>query len=246
MKRAETEPDPEEPSVVGHPDVPAAAGSVWTIVVAGGSGRRFGGMKQFEMLDHRRVIDVSVEVAGACSHGVVVVVPEADAEREGAVAGGSTRSESVRAGLAAVPADARLILVHDAARPLASPELYRRVVDALVAGADAAIPGIPVADTVKLLAAAPVDGAETLGTVVDTPERARLVAVQTPQGFTAAALRAAHAAGGDATDDATLVEAAGGTVVVVAGDVANAKITEADDLEWARRHLAARSSEVAR
>jgi 2-C-methyl-D-erythritol 4-phosphate cytidylyltransferase len=224
--------------------MPEGVGPVWTIVVAGGSGRRFGGMKQFEMLDHRRVIDVSVEVATACSHGVVVVVPADDAERERAVPGGSTRSESVRAGLSAVPDDARMILVHDAARPFASPELYRRVVEALAAGADAAIPGVAVTDTVKVLADPPVAGAETLGTVVDTPDRARLVAVQTPQGFTAAALRAAHEAGGDATDDAALVEAAGGRVVVVAGDVVNAKITDPDDLERARRHVSDRSDEV--
>lgn len=235
------ERDPEAGSDAGSSGALDGIGPVWTIVVAGGSGRRFGGMKQFEVLDHRRVIDVSVEVATACSNGVVVVVPEDVAEREGAVPGGASRSESVRAGLAVVPDDARMILVHDAARPLASPELYRRVIDALVAGADAAIPGIAVADTVKILAAAPVAGAETLGTVVDTPERARLVAVQTPQGFTAEALRAAHSGGGVATDDAALVEAAGGTVVVVAGDVVNAKITEPADLERARIHLDARS-----
>ncbi len=85
---------------------------------------RFGTPKQYELLGDGRVIDRSMAVARAASHGVVVVVPPEDAEREGAVAGGATRSESVRAGLAAVPADATIICVHDAARPLASAEMY--------------------------------------------------------------------------------------------------------------------------
>ena len=102
-----------------------AAERIWTIVVGGGSGRRFGTPKQYEMIGAERVIDRSVAVAHSVSDGVVVVVPPQDAVREGAVAGGATRSDSVRAGLAAVPADATIVCVHDAARPLASPELYR-------------------------------------------------------------------------------------------------------------------------
>lgn len=216
-------------------------GEVWTIVVGGGSGRRFGRAKQYEVLDGRRVIDVSRHVAAACSDGVVVVVPAADAEREGGVAGGETRSASVRAGLAAVPDSAAVICVHDAARPLATPEVYRRVVDAVRAGADAAIPAIAVSDTVKTIdrpadEALAGDGAS--GVVIATPERSRLVAVQTPQAFRADRLRAAHRSGRDATDDAALVEAVGGSVVVVRGDPLNRKITEPDDLEWARRQLA--------
>jgi 2-C-methyl-D-erythritol 4-phosphate cytidylyltransferase len=202
---------------------------VWTIVVAGGTGERFGAPKQYEPLDEgRRVIDVSRQVAERASDGVVVVVPAADAEREHGVAGGSTRSESVRRGLAAVPAQATIICVHDAARPLASAELYGRVVDAIRAGADGAVPGVPVTDTVKV-----VEG----GTVTATLDRATLVAVQTPQAFRAGILRAAHEGHGAATDDAALVEALGGRVVVVAGEPANRKITEIDDLEWARRTL---------
>ena len=94
--------------------VPAAE-QIWTIVVGGGSGRRFGLAKQYEALGEVRVIDRSVAVAREVSDGVVVVVPPEDAEREGAIAGGATRSESVRAGLAAVPLDATIICVHDAA-----------------------------------------------------------------------------------------------------------------------------------
>jgi len=215
--------------------------SVWTIVVAGGSGRRFGTAKQYEHLDARRVIDVSLQVAERCSDGVVAVVPADDVAREGGVAGGDTRSASVRAGLAAVPDDVDVICVHDAARPLASPEIYDRVVDAVVAGADAAIPGIAVTDTIKQLDRVVGGGDDTeedlLGVVVATPDRSRLIAVQTPQAFRAEALRSAHSAESDATDDAALVEGAGGRVVVVRGDATNFKITEPDDLAVARRIL---------
>ena len=204
------------------------AEQIWTIVVGGGSGRRFGTPKQYESLGDVRVSDRSVAVASEASDGVVVVVPPEDAERDGAVAGGSSRSDSVRAGLAAVPAEATIVCVHDAARPLASPELFRRAIAAVIAGADAAIPSVAVADTIKVVAD---------GVVVSTPDRASLVAVQTPQAFRAAALRAAHERGEDATDDAALVEAAGGLVVVVDGEVTNRKITVPDDLDWARRQL---------
>lgn len=197
-------------------------------MVGGGSGRRFGTPKQYESLGDVRVIDRSVAVAREASDGVVIVVPEEDAEREGAVAGGSSRSDSVRAGLAAVPLDATIVCVHDAARPLATIELYRRAIAAVRDGADAAIPGISVADTIKVVAD---------GVVVSTPDRASLVAVQTPQAFRAVALREAHERGGDATDDAGLVEAQGGLVVVVDGEVSNRKITVPDDLDWARRQL---------
>ena len=213
---------------------PAPVGeTVWTVVVAGGSGQRFGGPKQYEMLGAQRVLDWSVSVARAAGQGVVVVLPAADAAREGAVAGGSSRSESVRNGLAAVPPEATIVCVHDGARPFASAELYQRVVAAVADGADGAIPGLAVTDTVKQVAAD--------GRVVATPERAGLRAVQTPQAFRASVLRAAHAAAGAAgaaaTDDAALVEAAGGTVVVVAGEAENRKITDPADLEWARRRV---------
>ena len=205
------------------------AEQIWTIVVGGGSGRRFGATKQYERLGDARVIDRSVAIARAVSDGVVVVVPEGDAERECAVAGGSTRSASVRAGLDAVPTDATIICVHDAARPLASVELYRRAIAAVVGGADAAVPAVAVTDTIKVVAD---------GIVVSTPERTSLVAVQTPQVFRAGVLRDAHRRGGDATDDAALVEDLGGVVVVVEGEPTNRKITLPDDLDWARRLVA--------
>ncbi|MFN8023970.1 MAG: 2-C-methyl-D-erythritol 4-phosphate cytidylyltransferase [Acidimicrobiales bacterium] len=207
---------------------------VWTVVVAGGSGARFGRAKQYEALGASRVLDRSVGVAAAASVGVVVVVPVADVESERrvfdhVVAGGASRSESVRAGLAAVPPDATVVCVHDAARPFASPQLYARVVAAVTAGADGAIPGIAVTDTIKVVDA---DGA-----VLATPARDSLRAVQTPQAFRAEVLRRAHASGGEGTDDAALVESAGGRVVVVDGEADNRKITHPADLDWARQRV---------
>lgn len=175
------------------------------------------------------MLDWCVATAVAASDGVVVVVPAADATREGAVAGGVTRSASVRAGLEQVPPDATIVCVHDGARPFASADLFAAVITAVVDGADAAVPGVPVFDTIKQV--------DAEGVVVGTPSRAALRAVQTPQAFRADVLRAAHAASGDATDDAALVEAVGGRVVVVAGEELNRKITDPNDLRWARQQL---------
>ncbi len=200
---------------------------VWAIVVAGGTGRRFGRPKQFEDLLGRRVLDWSMAAAQATCDGVVAVLPP-DRLEPGARPGGPTRSASVRAGLAAVPDTASVVVVHDAARPLAGPELFERVVAAVDAGADAAVPGIALCDTVKR-----VDGHRVTGTV----DRRDLVAVQTPQAFRADILRRAHAGAAEATDDAGLVEALGGTVVVVDGDSRNFKITTPDNLIAARALL---------
>jgi 2-C-methyl-D-erythritol 4-phosphate cytidylyltransferase len=201
---------------------------VGAVVVAAGRGDRFGTAKQFLELDGRRLVDRAVDACRALSDEVVVVLPAGAAWTgpavDAAVPGGATRSDSVRAGLAALRRDVDVVIVHDAARPLASRRLFDAVVRAVRAGADAAVPGVPVADTLKR-----VDGTH----VVETVDRAGLVAVQTPQAFRADALRAAHATGGDATDDAALVEAAGGVVVVVTGEVTNFKVTEPADLDRA-------------
>jgi 2-C-methyl-D-erythritol 4-phosphate cytidylyltransferase len=212
--------------------VTGVADVVWTVVVGAGGGSRFGAPKQYEPLGEGRMIDAAVAVARRASDGVVVVVPPADAEREGAVAGGATRSASVRAGLAMVPPEATIVCVHDAARPLATPALFAAVIAAVRDGADAAVPALAVTDTIKVVDAA--------GVVIDTPDRERLVAVQTPQGFRAAALRHAHSGGEDGTDDAALVERHGGRVVTVSGEPWNRKITERADLEWARRWVSSR------
>ena len=217
-----------------------APAQVWSIVVAGGSGRRFGQLKQFSPLGGRLVLEWAVEACRPHSAGVVLVLPAdavgSDAPRHGAdavVAGGESRAASVRRGLAAVPAEAEVVLVHDAARPLTTPAVFEAVLGALAEdGVDGAVPGVPVHDTIKQV--------DTAQTITATLDRTTLVAVQTPQGFRAAALRRAHAAGGTdgATDDAVLVEAAGGRVRVVPGDPANLKITTPDDLAAAERRLA--------
>ncbi len=202
--------------------------SAWAVVVAGGEGRRFGGPKQFEPLGGRRVLDWAVAAARAVVDDVVVVLPPhvlADPSYPpGATrvaAGGATRAASVRAGLALVPEDVEVVLVHDAARPFASPALFQAVLEAVHAGADGAVPGMPLADTVKR-----VQGAD----VVATLPRDELVAVQTPQAFRAAVLRRAHRGAPEATDDAGLLEAIGARVVVVPGEPRNLKITGAEDL----------------
>jgi 2-C-methyl-D-erythritol 4-phosphate cytidylyltransferase len=212
--------------------------SVWTIVVAAGSGARFGGLKQFEKLGDQRVVDWSIGTALGSSDGVVVVVP-ADAVTPTAlgqelvfVAGGATRSASVRNGLAVVPEDATVVLVHDGARPFATAALFDRVVAAVRNGADGAIPGVAVTDTIKR-----VDGD---GTIISTVDRDDLRAAQTPQAFRGEALRSAYVGGSDATDDAAVVASAGGRVVVVQGETDNRKITTPADLEWARQRVASR------
>ncbi|HEV3450591.1 MAG TPA: 2-C-methyl-D-erythritol 4-phosphate cytidylyltransferase [Acidimicrobiia bacterium] len=198
------------------------------IVVAAGGGSRYGARKQFAVLCGSRLVDRAVTVAGrACDDVVVVLPPGVDWDGvpvSAAVAGGASRPESVRAGLRAVAPGCDVVVVHDAARPLASPPLFAAVIDAIRDGADGAVPAIALTDTVKQV---------EHDRVVATVARDALVAVQTPQAFRADALRAAHAAGGDATDDAALVEAAGGTVVVVPGDPSNLKVTTPADLALA-------------
>ena len=198
-------------------------GSVWTIVVAAGSASRFGRPKQYQPLGDRRVLDWSLRSARAVSSGVVLVVPAEHVDddeplADHVVSGDATRSGSVRAGLAAVPPDADVILVHDGARPLAPPDLFADVLAHVRGGAAAVVPAVPVTDTVR---------SRTNGVI----DRADLVMVQTPQGFRAATLRAAHDAGGaEGTDDASLVEANGGAVVLSPGRPTNLKITYPTDL----------------
>jgi 2-C-methyl-D-erythritol 4-phosphate cytidylyltransferase len=216
------------------------------VVLAAGAGRRYGPRpKQYELLVAERVIDRSLATArAAADHVVVVLAPGDQAEGDAlvesgaadvAVEGGARRADSVRAALAVIEADAAVIVVHDAARPLASAELHQAVVAAVHAGADAAIPGIPVSDTIKRVERDEHGDA----VVVETLDRAHLVAVQTPQAFRADLLRAAHVGGADATDDAALVEAVGGTVVVVPGEPTNLKITGPHDLAVATALLRA-------
>jgi 2-C-methyl-D-erythritol 4-phosphate cytidylyltransferase len=225
---------PNGPPEAGH--LPGLTS--WAVVVAGGSGTRFGGYKQFMTLAGREVVDWSLEAAAKACAGVVLVVPAAAVERYAArasyvVAGGPTRAESVRAGLRAVPPHASLIVVHDAARPLAPPQMWASVIAAVAGGADGAVPCVPVSDTIKQR--------QDDGRLV-TLERGRLLAVQTPQAFSAAALRQAHAGGPEATDDAALVEAIGGRVVSVPGEASNIKVTAPADLALAETLIAVRAT----
>ncbi|EHM21437.1 putative 2-C-methyl-D-erythritol 4-phosphate cytidylyltransferase [Mycobacteroides abscessus subsp. massiliense CCUG 48898 = JCM 15300] len=147
------------------------------------------------------------------------------------VQGGAERTDSVRAGLAAVDA-ADWILVHDAARPLTPPDMIARIVAELRTGRGAVIPAVAVTDTIKSI--------DVHGDVIGTPDRAGLRAVQTPQGFAADVLRRAYAAAGDiATDDAALVEQIGESVHVVEGDRLAFKITTTLDMTLAEAILSA-------
>lgn len=222
-------------------------GPVWAVVVAGGSGSRFGRPKQFDLLAGVPVVEWAVTAARRSADGVVLVAPADrvdDSRRFGAdvtVAGGASRSASVRCGLEHVPGDASVVVVHDAARPLASAGLFAAVVAPLLdssSGADAVVCALPVADTLKRLAP---DGVTVAGTV----DRHTLVAVQTPQAFRADILRKAHETGGEATDDAALVEALGGTVRVVPGEPQNVKLTVVADLTYLE-HLIASDPALAR
>jgi 2-C-methyl-D-erythritol 4-phosphate cytidylyltransferase len=224
--------------------------TAWAIVVAAGDGTRLGAdrPKAFVALGDRVLLAHSVSLLDDhdAIDGIVLVVPEGWEEPASlladdlvagkvaaAVAGGATRAESVAAGLAEVPDDADLILVHDAARPFASAELVSAVLEAL-GEADGAVPGVPVTDTIKHVRG---------GRVVETPDRSELVAVQTPQAFVAGALRRAYGQSAEviaaATDCASLVEASGGAVAVVPGEPGNLKITTAPDLERARERMGA-------
>jgi 2-C-methyl-D-erythritol 4-phosphate cytidylyltransferase len=202
--------------------------TVWGIVVAGGRGNRFGAAKQFARLGGATVLERSIATTARVCDGVVVALPAGSDWQPRppvvAVTGGETRADSVRAALAAVPADAEIVVVHDAARPLASPLLFAAVIAAVRAGADAAVPALAVTDTVKR-----VEGDR----VIETVSREGLTVVQTPQAFRADALRRAHADGTDASDDAMLVERSGGVVRIVPGEARNLKITVPDDLEVA-------------
>ena len=206
--------------------------SVVGIVPAGGGGERLGAErpKAFAVCAGRPLLEWSVEVLSVVCDRVIVAVP-AGHERPGSVEGGASRSASVRNALAAAP-EARTVVVHDAARPLVTRELVESCLAALM-GVDGVTAAAPVTDTIK----------QTFpdGTVERTLERSRLWAVQTPQVFRADALRRAldvdEAVLAGATDDASLVEAAGGTIRVVEAPPDNFKVTSRADLARAEALL---------
>lgn len=147
------------------------------------------------------------------------------------VAGGPTRQQSVRLALASLPGEVDVVLVHDAARPLAPLEMIDAVAVAVQDGHPAVVPGLPVADTVKRV--------DEAGAVTETLDRSRLRAVQTPQGFRRDVLARAHdnASDAEATDDAGLVERDGVTVRVVPGSEEAFKVTRPLDLVMAEAVL---------
>jgi 2-C-methyl-D-erythritol 4-phosphate cytidylyltransferase/2-C-methyl-D-erythritol 2,4-cyclodiphosphate synthase len=209
------------------------------LIVAAGTGSRMGGPpKQWRSLLGRSVAAWSVEVFAAKAAQTVLIVGATDVERARAefaglrglsvVVGGDTRTQSVRAGLAALQAsDVDAVLIHDAARPLVA----ARHIDAVLGGleaADGAILAEPVTDTLKR--------ADANGAVIGTADRTGLWRAQTPQAFRLAALVAAYAnAQDDATDDAALIERAGGRVRLVPGDPLLMKITHAEDFAMIER-----------
>jgi 2-C-methyl-D-erythritol 4-phosphate cytidylyltransferase len=213
--------------------------SVWAILVAAGRGERLGldQPKAFaklgedpllaeplRRLDDSEWVDAIVVVAPPeWEEPTILLAEELGCGKVSAcVAGGETRADSVRAGLAEVGADAVAVLVHDAARPLVTDEVIARVLAPLSDGWDGVVPGLAIADTLKR-----VDGD---GRVLETVARDGLWGVQTPQAFPVDVLRRALADGEDATDCAGSVEAAGGRINVVEGDPRLLKVTTADDL----------------
>jgi len=206
------------------------------LIAAGGSGERLGANrpKAFVVLGGRPMLEWSVEVLAAACDRVVVAVPPGQEREPDWVAGGSSRSASVRNAVEAAP-EAELVVVHDAARPLLRPDLVRRCILA-AAEADGAIAAAPLTDTVK--------EADFSRRVLRTLDRSTLWAVQTPQVFRADVLRRALAVDDStlaaATDDASLVEVAGGAVVVVEAPAENFKVTTVADLRRAEGILADR------
>jgi 2-C-methyl-D-erythritol 4-phosphate cytidylyltransferase/2-C-methyl-D-erythritol 2,4-cyclodiphosphate synthase len=213
------------------------------IIAAGGSGERFGASipKALIQLGDRTLLEHSISTLSAVADEIVVSAPAGYEDQIRTlvgteitvVTGGATRSESVRLGLAAI-SGADFVLVHDAARALASRELASRVVAALKAGDVAVIPALPEVDTVKVI--------DAQGYVSSTPDRASLRRVQTPQGFTYSVLKKAHEASGDATDDAALVADDGHKVRVIEGEERALKITTPQDLATALQFMGSAQS----
>ncbi len=211
--------------------------SVTVIIPAGGSGERLGASipKALVQLADRTLIEHCVSRIAPIANQIIVAAPAGYEEKFRSllgddilvVTGGITRTDSVRAALSRATSD--YILVHDAARSLASTQLAGRVIDALASGEKAVIPVLPVIDTIK--------NVDHNNFVITTHDRNTLRAVQTPQGFEAQTLRAAHATSDDATDDAGLVEALNIPVKVVEGEERAFKITVPEDLARAQRAL---------
>ena len=209
------------------------------LIPAAGSGERFGAPipKALVQLNGRTLIEHALLNLGPVATQIIVAAPAGyeDKFREilgdavTVVTGGSTRTKSVKIALESINPDIEYVLVHDAARPLASGELGKRIIEALAAGDVAVIPALAVTDTIKKVDAA--------NYVVSTPNRERLRAVQTPQGFARETLVKAHMQNIEATDDGALVEAMRGKVKLIEGENRALKITNPEDLATALKYL---------
>lgn len=199
----------------------ATGGAVAGIVLAAGSGRRFGGPKQFAALGGHRLVDLAVHTVAAVTEDVTVVLPAGTPWRGRrpvrVVTGGRDRHASVGAALRHVRSTAAVVLVHDAAHPLASDVTARAVVAAVRAGAAAAVPVLPAADAIVRVRD---------GSVHEVPDPAGLGAAQMPQAFAADVLRDLHDEGRRAAWDGALVHASGRRVAVVPGDPSNVHVTD--------------------
>jgi len=205
------------------------------IIAAAGSGERFGATlpKALISLGNRTLIEHAVAALAPIASEIVICAPagyekqiqELVGNEITVVTGGTTRAQSVRAGIAALTGNNKYVLVHDAARALATTKLAERVLVALENGASAVIPGLELIDTVKSV--------DVNGHVTATPDRTTLRRVQTPQGFDLEILKKAHASGAEATDDGALVEAIGEKVLIIKGEEQALKITTPSDLATA-------------
>jgi len=219
--------------------------NIAVVIPAGGSGERLGANmpKALVQLGGKTLIEHAVAQMAPIADQIVVAAPTGYEDQFRSllgtevtiVTGGITRTESVKAALSVLSKDLSYVLVHDAARPLASADLARRIIKELEAGADAVIPGLKVADTIKRVN---IDGF-----VTKTPNRTKLRAIQTPQGFTYETLITAHKSKSDATDDAGLVEELDIPVKVILGEERALKITTPEDYQRAYRFLLGESSQ---
>jgi 2-C-methyl-D-erythritol 4-phosphate cytidylyltransferase/2-C-methyl-D-erythritol 2,4-cyclodiphosphate synthase len=215
--------------------------SVAVIIPAGGSGQRLGANipKALVQLAGRTLIEHAVTNLSPIADQIVVATPAGYEEEFRSllgdqitvVTGGENRSDSVKAALAVVHPDTTYVLVHDAARALASTELAQRVIDALAANSPAVIPALAVVDTIKEV--------DADGYVIATVDRSALRAVQTPQGFDYQLLQRAHQSKLAHTDDAGAVEALGVRVKIIAGEERALKITTPIDLLLAEQYALA-------
>ncbi len=215
---------------------------VWAVVLAAGSGDRYGAPKQFLPLAGRPLIDWVLATSAAVTGNIIAVLPvgvpwdlPAGVRR---VDGGATRLESARAALTTLAdrGDDTVVVLHDPAHPLASARLFAELVDAVLGGADGAVPGVPMVDVTKLV--------DEHGWVVASQPKHGVMIVQAPQAFRLGALRRAHLGAPSGVEDSELVEQAGGRVRVIRGDWANIHVTLPDELALAEAIVRGRKDDV--